>query len=102
MNISPQQAELIAIKGLQYLAGDEEQLGRFLALSGCNPEDLRKNASEPAFMAGILEYYLGNEPTLLAFCAAHAIAPESIQAAQYQLEHANNTATAADLEEGEF
>ncbi len=86
MQISQEQAELIAIKGLQYLAGDEEQLGRFLALSGCDPKDLRENAGDSGFLAGILEYYLGNEPTLLAFCEAHKINPENIMAAQYRLQ----------------
>ncbi len=80
--ISHQSAELIAIKGLQYLAGDPEQLSRFLALSGCEPHELRQNADSPEFLAGVLEFFMGNEPTLLAFCADHAINPDDIGKAQ--------------------
>ncbi len=40
MELNPETSQMIAIKGLQYLAGDEEQLGRFLALTGCDPADL--------------------------------------------------------------
>lgn len=85
MNISHDQAEIIAIKGLQYLAGDGEQLERFLALSGCEPDDLRNNATSPEFLAGVLEYFMGNEPTLLAFCASHSIDPVHIAFAQQVL-----------------
>jgi len=80
--ISHQSAELIAIKGLQYLAGDPEQLSRFLALSGCEPHELRQNADSPEFLAGVLEFFMGNEPTLLAFCADHTINPDDIGKAQ--------------------
>jgi hypothetical protein len=79
-------AEIIAINGLQYLAGDEQQLSRFLALSGCDPAQLRENAGSPDFLAGVLEFFMGNEPTLLAFCAHYSINPEDIVGAHQQLE----------------
>lgn len=85
MAITFETSQLIAIKGLQYLAGDEEQLGRFLNLTGCNLADLRQNAGSPEFLAGILEFFMGNEPTLLAFCAQHSIDPEAIAGAQQRL-----------------
>lgn len=85
MSTSRQQAEFIAVKGLQYLAGDEEQLNRFLSITGCDVQSLRENAQSPEFLAGILEFFLGNESTLLAFCAEHSINPAEIQGAQYQL-----------------
>ena len=86
MSITHEAAELIAIAGLQYLAGDEEQLGRFLALSGCDPAALRENANSPDFLAGVLEFFMGNEPTLLAFCAHYSINPEDIAGAHQWLE----------------
>ncbi|MCP4182965.1 MAG: DUF3572 domain-containing protein [Hyphomicrobiales bacterium] len=79
-------SQMIAINGLQYLAGDKEQLERFLALTGCDPTDLRDNASSPEFLVGILEFFLGNEPTLLAFCSQYSINPEDISIAQHVLE----------------
>jgi len=85
MELSPETAQMIAIKGLQFLAGDEEQLGRFLALTGCDPGDLRTNADSPDFLAGILEFFMGNEPTLLAFCSQYAIDPQDIAIAQQVL-----------------
>ncbi len=79
--MTPKNAELIAIKGLQYLASDEEQLGRFLSLSGCNPVQLRENANSPEFLQGVLEFFMGNESTLLAFCAHNSINPAEISVA---------------------
>ncbi len=80
------QSEMIAIKGLQYLAGDEEQLERFLALSGCEPASLRDSANSTEFLSGILEYFMSNEATLLAFCAQYSINPEDIAGAQHRLD----------------
>ena len=93
-------AEIIAINGLQYLAGDEQQLSRFLALSGCDPTQLRENAGSPDFLAGVLEYFMGNEPTLLAFCAHYSINPEDIVGAHEQLE--GNIVGGRQTDGGEF
>lgn len=68
----------IAIRGLAYIATDERQTERFLALTGVAADDVKKLASEPAFLAGVLEFYLGHEPTLLAFSAEADIPPEDI------------------------
>jgi hypothetical protein len=85
MELNIKTSQMIAIKGLQYLAGDEEQLGRFLALTGCDPSDLRDNAGSSEFLTGILEFFMGNEPTLLAFCSRYSINPEDISIAQHVL-----------------
>ncbi len=82
MNISKGAAETIAINALQYLAGDEEQLRCFLTLTGCNIADLRSNASSSEFQAALLDFFLSNEPTLLAFCAQYSIDPEHIATSQ--------------------
>jgi hypothetical protein len=78
-------AEEIAIKGLQFLAGEPEALGRFLALSGIGPQDLRAAAAEPGFLAGVLEFFLEDESLLLAFAAGAAIRPTMIAAARHAL-----------------
>lgn len=88
--MTPKNAELIAVKGLQYLASDEEQLGRFLSLSGCEPSQIRVGAGEPEFLHGILEFFMGNEATLLAFCAHHSIDPVEIAAASHTLSGAGD------------
>jgi len=84
--MSAEGAEALAIKALAFLAGEPEELGRFLALAGIGPETLREAAADPAFLAGVLEYYLDNEPLLLVFAAREAVRPTLIAAARYLLE----------------
>ena len=91
---------MIAINALQYLAGDEQQLERFLALTGCHPSQLRENARSPGFLAGVLEFFMGNEPTLLAFCAHYSIDPQDIAGAHQWLE--GNMGGGFEADAGEF
>ena len=83
--MTPDQASDIAISGLQFIAGDVEELSRFVALTGIAPDEFRVLASTPEFMAAILDFFLGNEATLLAFSAQANIAPQAIRTARYTL-----------------
>lgn len=56
-----------------------------MALSGSGPDDIRANAADPAFLAGVLEFYLGNEVQLLEMCEAVGIAPELPMQARFCL-----------------
>ena len=75
-------AEMLAIRALGYLAGDPEQLARFLALTGVTPDDVRSAASEPAFQSGVLDFFLGDEAVLLAFAASTQTDPADIAIAR--------------------
>lgn len=77
-----QEAEMLAIEGLQHIAGNETDLSRFLALSGLSPQDLRDVAQSPAFLSGVLDYFMGDEASLLAFAAAHGRDPAEISMAR--------------------
>lgn len=78
-------ATAVGIKALEYVAGDPVQLARFLDLSGLQVGQLRAAAARPAFFAGLLDFLLGHEPTLLAFAAEAGLAPEAIVAARDRL-----------------
>ncbi|MDJ0614991.1 MAG: DUF3572 domain-containing protein [Rhizobiaceae bacterium] len=84
--MTPETATGIAIEGLEYLAGDTEQLSRFVALTGMSPTDMRNAAASPEFLAAILDFFLGDEPTLLAFAATRNTQPEDIQKARFVLD----------------
>lgn len=71
-------AETIAIAGLAFLAEDATRLGRFLAVTGVGPDDLRANARAPRMLLAIVEYLLGDESLLLVFTTSAGIAPEAI------------------------
>jgi hypothetical protein len=78
-------AEAIAIRGLQFLAGEPEALGRFLALTGIGPADLRVAAQEPGFLGGVLEFFLEDEALLLAFATHAGLRPTMLAAARFAL-----------------
>lgn len=72
------QAETIALHALGFLAEDAQRLGRFLALTGLGPDELRAQAREPQLLAAVLDHLLRDENQLLVFASSYAIAPELI------------------------
>jgi hypothetical protein len=80
-NTSAANAEGTAAAVLGWLASEPEMLGRFLALSGLQANQMRHAVSDPGFLAGMIDFLMGHEPTLLAFCEATGIKPETVAAA---------------------
>lgn len=85
------QAEAIALSALAFLAADMPRLGRFLALTGIGPGELRAEARTPSVLAAVLDYLLHDESLLLVFAAGHGVAPELIAPAQAALEQQAGT-----------
>src|SRR5436309_9295490 len=75
-------AEKLAIQALGYLAGEPERLGVFLAATGIGPEMIRKAAADPAFLAGVLDHVIADEPLLLAVAHHAGVPPHEIAHAQ--------------------
>ena len=75
-------AEELAIAALGFIAGEPEQLGRFLAMTGIGPDSLREAARTPRFLAGVLDHVAADEALLLAFAAAKEIDPEAVMRAR--------------------
>jgi Protein of unknown function (DUF3572) len=75
-------AEAMAATAFAWLAADAERLGRFLALTGMEPGDLRERAGEPEMLTEVLGHLLMDEPSLLAFAADHGFSPETVVKAE--------------------
>lgn len=73
--------ETVAIQALGFIAADPELLPRFLALTGIEASAIRHAAREPGFLAGVLQFILAHEPTLLRFCEEARLAPAAVSAA---------------------
>lgn len=71
-------AESLAIRALGFVASDPELLPRFLAITGIEPHQIRRVATEPGFLAGVLNFVLAHEPTLLRFAEEAGIAPGNV------------------------
>ena len=75
--VNRDEAETIALQGLAYLASEPDLLNRFMALTGLTPSNIQENTVDPAFLAGVLDFLLGHEPDLLAFCADAGLPPDA-------------------------
>jgi hypothetical protein len=76
--LTKQAAEGLAIQALAFIAGDSERLGRFLAITGIGPAEIRAAAREPGFLTGVLDHMAGDERLLTAFAAEAGVAPSDI------------------------
>ena len=79
-------AASIAIAALSHFATDPRLLDRFFALTGLDPASLREVAGTPAFIAGVLDFVLGDERLVIAVAEAQEIPPEAIAAARRTLD----------------
>ena|SRR5262245_51168385 len=78
-------AEILAIQALGFLAEDPSRLARFLAMSGVGPQRIRAAASDPAFLAGVLDHVASDESLLIAFAEHAGITPAAVKQAHAAL-----------------
>lgn len=78
-------AEAIAIRALSFLAAEPERLGRFLALTGLGPENLRAAAREAAFLRSVLDHVTGDERLLVDFASDADLDPATVARAHHVL-----------------
>ena len=74
-------AEALAIRALGFVAADPELLPRFLAITGIEAGAIRQAASEPGFLAGVLQFIAAHEPTLMRFSEETGVPPQQVSAA---------------------
>ncbi|SCA55337.1 conserved hypothetical protein [Candidatus Terasakiella magnetica] len=85
-----EQAEVIALQAITFISSEERALHGFLAQSGAGIDDLQSNLTDPAFLAGILDFLLSDESALLVFCEQAEIEPQLIVSARRALPGAEN------------
>ena len=83
--MTPEAAEGLAIQALTFIAGDGERLGRFLAVTGIGPAEIRNAAREPGFLAGVLAYLASDERLAAAFALDAGCQPADIAKAHVAL-----------------
>ena len=83
--LTREQAEGLAIQALTFIAGDGERLGRFLAVTGIGPAEIRSTAREPGFLAGVLEYMASDDRLIAAFAGEDNLDPADIDRARMAL-----------------
>lgn len=74
-------ADTIAVAILTWFGDEPDMLTRFAALSGVDASSLRAFSRSPGFTAALMDFVMGHEPTLLAFCEHSGIAPATVSEA---------------------
>ena len=74
--------EAVAVAALSWIASNEDMLNRFLGLTGISAGQIRQAAAEPGFLAGVLDFLLAHEPSLMAFCNETETDPDVVQQAR--------------------
>jgi hypothetical protein len=72
----------IAIQCLTFISEDMDRLGKFLALSGAGPENIRESAQDLTFLGGVLDFMLLDEAMLVEFAAWADMDPSAPAAAR--------------------
>jgi hypothetical protein len=83
--VTPDEAEILALKALTFLAQSEDDLRRFVTLSGIAPADLRVRAGDPEILAAVVDFLLTDDSRVTDFCESAEIDPRDLQAARRAL-----------------
>lgn len=84
MGFSQNDAEMLALQALAWLAVTDNLLEVFLGSSGMAQEDLRQGAGDPAVLGAVLDFLLMDDTWIKEFCDAHVLpyaAPQQARAA---------------------
>lgn len=69
-----------------YLVSAPDALAHFMQTTGMSAQDLQANLGKNTLADGMLDYFIGHEPALLALCANSGLSPERLT----QLWHKRN------------
>jgi hypothetical protein len=83
--MTPENAEILALEGLGWLAGDQEAIQRFLDVSGSDGADLRAAAGSPGTAVAVLDFLLANEELLVRFCDDAEVKAKDVHLARHVL-----------------
>lgn len=80
-----QEAEILALDALRFLASEPQRIGRFMTMTGLQAADLMATAAHPALLAAVLDHLLFDETLLHLFAEEAGIPATSIGEARQKL-----------------
>ena len=83
--MSPERAETVALLALGWIAANDELSPVFLGSTGASAEDIRARATDPAFLASVLEFLTMDDAWVVSFCDAADLRYEEPLRARYAL-----------------
>lgn len=91
---TPEQAEILAIQAVGYLADTQEELQRMLTATGMDIEAAKQSMQSREGLAGLLDYICQDESILLGFCETLRIQPDEPMRALQALHEQPDTGAA--------
>lgn len=85
MTVSAQRAEIIALRALSWLVGNDDLRGVFMGATGVSEEDLRTRAHDLEFLASVLDFLMMDDAWITGFCDAEGLACPEVPAARTAL-----------------
>jgi Protein of unknown function (DUF3572) len=82
--MQPEAAQVLALQALGWIAASDEVFPLFLGATGIGISELRHRATDPEFLAAVLDFLLQDDAWVVAFCDAEGhpyTAPQSARAA---------------------
>jgi hypothetical protein len=77
---------VLALAALGWVLECEDRAGRYLELTGLDPDTLRAGLGDPQVLASALQFLANHEPDLVRAAEALAVTPEELVAAKDALE----------------
>lgn len=71
-------ARIVAIRALGWLAADDELFGAFLGASGASAADVRAQADDPALLLSVLDFVLQSDEWVTGCAAAAGERPDAL------------------------
>ncbi|TCO73979.1 DUF3572 domain-containing protein [Rhodovulum euryhalinum] len=78
-------ADVVALRALAWLVGNDDLLPVFLGATGAGERDLRERAGDPDFLASVLDFLLMDDAWVIAFCDAAGLKGEAVMRARAAL-----------------
>lgn len=85
MGKGAERAEYVALSALGWIAAQEDLLPVFMGATGAGMDDLRQRATEPEFLASVLDFLLMDDAWIVGFCDAAGLACDEPATARQSL-----------------
>lgn len=67
-------AEMVGLQALAWLAGEDELFASFLGASGASAADVTEAAGRPEFLGAVLDFVMMEDAWVMAFCDGSGLA----------------------------
>lgn len=85
MSYTQETAEILGLRVLGWLAGNDELLPVFQGSSGVSDDDLRQGAGDPAFLGAVLDFVAMDDAWVVQCCDSLGVAYDSLMLARQAL-----------------